>query len=152
MNGISCAIVKFEIAGVPKGKQRPRAVRMGQHARMYTPKQTVEYENLVRLAYATLAKNFRFADGAQLRVEITAYYDVPKSATKKVKSRMLSGELRPTKKPDFDNVAKIVCDSLNGVAYRDDAAIVSANVEKWYAENPRVSVKIMEVQTGEQPL
>jgi Holliday junction resolvase RusA-like endonuclease len=36
----------------------------------------------------------------------------------------------PTKKPDADNVLKLLMDSLNGCAYRDDVQIVNATVVK----------------------
>lgn len=36
---------------------------------------------------------------------------------------MLKGRLSPTKKPDADNIIKIILDALNCVAYRDDAQI-----------------------------
>ena len=55
-----------------------------------------------------------------VRAEITAYYGIPKSAGRRAGADMMSGKLRPTKKPDLDNVAKIVLDSLNGLAYQDD--------------------------------
>ena len=50
--------------------------------------------------------------------------------------------IRPTKKPDWDNIGKIVCDSLNLVAYHDDSAVVDAQVRKFYSETPRVDVMI----------
>lgn len=56
---------------------------------------------------------------------------------------MISGALLPTKKPDLDNVAKIVCDALNGVAYKDDAQIVDLKVHKYFSETPEVVVVIM---------
>lgn len=37
---------------------------------------------------------------------------------------------------------KIVCDSLNLVAYHDDSAVVDAQVRKFYSETPRVDVMI----------
>ena len=60
---------------------------------------------------------------------------------------MRSGIIRPTKKPDFDNIAKIICDALNGIAYKDDASIVSAIVEKYYADddNPKVVATIQTI-------
>ena len=143
MNSIS-----FTVPGIPRGKQRPRAARVGNHVRTYTPSQTVEYENLVKLAYSEIADGFTFGDDAELRVEITAYYSIPKSASKIKRAKMLDGEIRPTKKPDFDNIAKIICDSLNGIAYRDDASIVSARIEKWYSDTPRVIVIISERETA----
>ena len=58
---------------------------------------------------------------------------------------MLEHKIRPTKKPDWDNIGKIICDSLNQIAYRDDAQIVDSQVRKFYSENPRVEVIIKEV-------
>ena len=55
---------------------------------------------------------------------------------------MASGDMRPVKRPDWDNVGKIVTDALNGVAYDDDSQIVSASVEKYYSEEPRTEIKI----------
>ena len=48
------------------------------------------------------------------------------------------------KKADWDNIGKIVCDSLNGIAYHDDVQIVDAQVRKFYGETPRVVVTIQE--------
>lgn len=58
---------------------------------------------------------------------------------------MLSGDIRPTKKPDMDNVIKIIADSLNKIAYRDDTQIVDCQVRKFYSEKPRVEVMIQTI-------
>lgn len=79
-----------------------------------------------------------------VRAEITAYYGIPKSASKRTRADMLSRYIRPAKKPDLDNVAKIVLDSLNGLAYKDDAAVVELVAEKYYSETPRVEVRLEE--------
>ena len=134
--------VRFSIPGSPFGKQRPRVVTRGNFSKAYTPEKTVSYENLVKFMYQNAAKDFMFPDGTQLCVEITAYYEVPKSTSKKKAAEMLAGTIRPTKKPDFDNIGKIICDSLNKIAYHDDSAIVDAEVHKYYAEVPRVEVII----------
>lgn len=55
---------------------------------------------------------------------------------------MLQGKILPTKKPDCDNIAKIICDALNGVAYDDDKQIVALKVTKIYSDEPRVIVWI----------
>lgn len=36
-----------------------------------------------------------------------------------------------TFKPDVDNIAKLVMDALNGVAYKDDSQVVELTVKKW---------------------
>ena len=49
-----------------------------------------------------------------------------------------------TKKPDADNVLKIVMDGLNGVAYEDDKQVVDATVHKRSWTDARVMVDISE--------
>ncbi len=58
---------------------------------------------------------------------------------------MLNRIIKPAKKPDCDNIMKIICDALNGFAYKDDAQIVLAQIGKEYAEDGRTVVKIWEV-------
>ena len=53
--------------------------------------------------------------------------------------------LRPIKKPDMDNVVKVIADSLNGVAYRDDTQIVDQMCRKFYSDEPRVEVIIRQI-------
>lgn len=113
----------------------------------YTPDKTVAYEELVRLRYKAASQGFRFADDAQLAMQITAFYPVPKSKSKRIKANMLAGAMRPTKKPDCDNVIKIICDALNELAYKDDAQIVVTQMSKYYGEVPKTLVKIMEVHS-----
>lgn len=137
--------VKFTILGEPAGKGRPRFRNIGGFAKPYTPEATISYENLVKLEYEQQCKNYRFPDDAQLDVRIIAYFEIPKSASKKKAKLMEEGKIRPTKTPDFDNIGKIVCDSLNKRAYRDDAQVVDAQVRKFYSRNPRVVVTIQEI-------
>lgn len=134
--------IKFSVPGQPFGKQRPKFSRAGQYVKTYTPDETVSYENLVKLMYQQAAKGKMFSEDAALDVRIIAYYEIPKSISKKKRKAMLEHKIRPTKKPDWDNIGKIVCDSLNKVAYRDDSAVVDAQVRKFYSENPRVDVSI----------
>ena len=136
--------IHFDVPGVPRGKQRPRVVHQNGRTISFTPDQTVEYENLVKWCFKT-AEGKRFPDDAALKVDINAFYDIPKSVSKKKRQQMINGNIRPTKKPDADNVAKIICDSLNGIAYRDDAQIVTCTVKKWYSGEPCVTVEIEEV-------
>lgn len=136
--------VKFIILGEPKGKGRPRFCRNTGQAT--TPKDTVNYETLVHMEYLDQCNELRFPDDVMLDMRIKAYYSMPKSASKKKKAAMLAGEIRPTKKPDMDNVIKIIADSLNQVAYRDDTQIVDCQCRKFYSENPRVEVTIKTVE------
>lgn len=138
--------IQFVVPGPPQGKARPRVVRAKNGMSMtYTPDKTVAYEELVRLRYKAAAQGFRFPDDAQLAIQITSFYPVPKSKSKRVQSDMLAGVIRPTKKPDCDNIVKIICDALNELAYKDDAQIVVTQMSKYYGKVPKTLVKIMEV-------
>ena len=44
------------------------------------------------------------------------------------------GNLNPTKKPDADNIGKVVLDALNGIAYEDDKQVIELRVSKQYSE------------------
>lgn len=90
--------IRFIVPGIPVGKQRPRVVRSGSASIAYTPQKTVLYENLVKVMYQKASGNRRFSDDSVLEMRITAYYQVPKSDSKKLKEKKLSGEIRPTKK------------------------------------------------------
>lgn len=141
--------VRFTILGEPKGKGRPRFCRNTGHA--ITPKDTVNYETLVKTEYGLKYPDFKFPDGTMLDMRIKAFYSIPQSASKKKKAAMLAGEIRPTKKPDMDNVVKIIADSLNQIAYRDDTQIVDCQCRKFYSEHPRVEViiKSIKLETAE---
>lgn len=134
--------VEFSVSGEPQGKGRPRFVGSGR--RPITPEKTCIYENLVKTEY-TIQCGEKFPDDAMLDVRIFAFYAIPKSASKKRRQEMLDRKIRPTKKPDFDNIGKVICDSLNGIAYRDDAQIVDSMVRKFYSDKPHVFVQIMDV-------
>lgn len=136
--------IRFTVDGIPKGKERPRVVG----SRAYTPNQTVSYEQLVAWQYRINSKGFTFPLGVPLDLRIIAYYQIPRSESKKRKELMRARLLRPTLKPDYDNIAKIIADSLNGIAYRDDAQIVDGYVRKFYSDKPRVVVTIQEAKTG----
>lgn len=137
--------VCFTIPGEPQGKARPRVVRAQNGMSLtYTPDKTVAYEELVRIRFRAAAQRLRFSDDAQIGIQITAWYSIPKSKSKKVKAGMLAGQISPTKKPDCDNIVKIICDALNGIAYKDDQQITLAQIRKKYADVPRVDVRLRE--------
>ena len=137
--------VEFIIPGEPKGKGRPRVVRRQGFSRTFTPDETIAYENLVKVEYGLQSDHYKFSDGSFIEMLIRAYYPIPKSTSKKRREMMLGGELRPAKKPDMDNVIKIIADSLNQIAYRDDTQIVTVKCYKYYSDDPCVKVTLTEL-------
>lgn len=153
MNNIICPIefddsirkksVIFSVPGKPRGKERPRTVRMGNRITTYTPKNTVDYENLIRKSYKNSDGNFKLENA--INADILAIFPVPKSTSKKMKEEMIKGNIKCTKKPDCDNVAKVILDALNGTAYNDDSQVCKLSVEKIYGENPMIKVCLKEI-------
>ncbi len=132
----------FTVMGEPKGKQRAKTYRHGNFTKTVTPEQTVVYENLIALEYRRQCKDFHFEDKEMLAITIEAHFSIPKSVSKKNRALMIEKALRPVKKPDGDNIIKVVCDALNGLAYHDDAQIVDMVVRKYYAESPKLVISI----------
>lgn len=123
--------IKFMVYGKPQGKARPRFTRQ---VRAYTPKNTVDYEERIKQAYIA-AGGTLISDTEPISICITA-------CLKRAKSNKMDS---PTLKPDADNIAKAVCDALNGIAYKDDKQIVSLTVLKvWTDGIERVEVDISE--------
>ena len=134
---------KFLIPGEPVGKGRPRVVRQGGFTRTYTPEKTASYENLVKLEFQR--QGGRMMKDGPVKVWIDADFQIPRSVSKRKREAMAGGVIRPTKKPDADNVAKVICDALNSLAWHDDSQVVMLHVEKRFAEEPVVLVTITEV-------
>lgn len=135
----------FEIEGKPVGKGRPRFRRMGNFVQTYTPSNTAEYEKLVRLRFQNVGGQIT---DKPVRVAVVAFFAPPKSVRKKHRQEMLANLILPTKKPDCDNIAKIVLDALNQIAYKDDSQVVELSVKKKYASEAKVSVHIEEIETA----
>ena len=138
----------FMVPGEPQGKARPKVTRTKSRKSLtYTPDKTVAYEELVRLRFTNVVpEGFRFDAGTPLYLIVNAYMRIPKSKPKYQIRDMLANILRPTKKPDWDNIGKIISDALNKAAYADDAQIVDAHIIKWYSNDPRVEVEIGEIK------
>lgn len=133
--------INFIIQGRVQAKQRPRF--NGKFA--YTPKETVAYENWVKTCYLEKYRGQKPLE-KPLKVKIIAYYDIPKSTSKKRQQQMLNDEIFSTVKPDTDNIAKSILDSLNKIAYLDDKQVVKLEVEKYYSTNANVAVMIEEIE------
>jgi Holliday junction resolvase RusA-like endonuclease len=128
----------IELLGEPKGKGRPRFARRTGHA--YTPQETASYEACLRHE-AALAMAGRAPLEGPLLVQVAAHFEIPASWSAKKRAAALAGEIRPTKRPDWENVAKML-DALNEVVWRDDAQVVSGLIEKHYSDRPRLRVEV----------
>jgi len=137
--------IHFQVEGDPRGKGRPRFGRFGKFTRVYTDKQTQDYENLIKF-FATEAMGS--TDPLETPVSVYLYirHGVPQSYSKKRTEACLSGLEKPCKKPDIDNIAKTYLDAMNGVIFKDDTQVIDLHVKKVYSAAPGVDVMVMEVK------
>lgn len=140
-------MIRFYVPGKPQGKARARTFynkKLG-HMQSITPDKTVLYENNIIHSFLASAGENRGLLQGPLQMRIEAYFPIAKSTTKKLRREIEEFKVFPTKKPDADNIAKVVCDALNQVAYQDDTQIVKLTVTKHFENKDNPVGLIVEV-------
>lgn len=158
-------LVVIRHAGDPVGKGDPksRIVRPADGKMFvmhYTDPDERSYADGLRASAIDAMRGKETLDGP-LELLVFAFYPVPKSWTQAEKDMASVDVRRPTVKPDWDNVGKIL-DALNPyrdektgirvpIVWRDDACVVDGRVVKLYAK--KVSGLVIEVRrAGPAPL
>ena len=130
------------VEGTIRGKQRPRFNT--KTGRAFTSNQTINYENWIKQCY--IEQSNKLLQGP-IRARIEIYYSVPKKYSKRKIEAIKDGIDYPMKKPDADNIAKIVLDSLNKIAYEDDKQVVELTViKRWTFDNERIEFEVEEIK------
>lgn len=142
-------LIQLTVPGEPKSKLRHRTFIEGGVFKSKTPTKTVNYETLIAEMFIINHPRFIPLDGP-IAIGLKMFMKVPPSDSKKKQAAKLSGEIRPTKKPDFSNVLKVVEDALNGRAFNDDKQIVEIlpGCGKWYSDRPRIEITIQRALCG----
>jgi Holliday junction resolvase RusA-like endonuclease len=134
-------MIKLTIPGIPIAKQRARVTR---RRFAFTPAKTIHYETYIKELFAVNYPKFEPLIGP-IEVNIYAYFPIPKGTSRKNQELMEAGVIRRDKRPDADNLLKIL-DALNGLAFRDDSQIVYASIEKRYSHTPRLEIRIKDLE------
>lgn len=134
--------MEFIVEGEPQGKARPRFSR--RSGTVYTPAKTAKYEKEIRQSFLA-AGGKMIPEGSYAIVIMNAYFEIPKSYAKGKRLACERNINRPDKKPDIDNVLKVVLDALNKVAYEDDKQVTEVICRKWYSRSSGfITVQILE--------
>jgi len=136
-------MVTYRVEGPPQGKGRPRFSNRGGFVKTYTPKQTADYETMIK-ASAMLAMGASEPLKTPVAVFLHVTKAIPASYTKKRIEACLSGSERPAKKPDIDNILKCYLDAMNDVVYLDDKQVVTIHATQVYGTFPVVEVLVKE--------
>ena len=116
--------IKFKIDGEPFGKLNMQPMNIGGHARAFNPHKNVEYMGRVIDAIDHCGSKVSFEKEEEVWVTIIAYFKIPREhyryhkrtgKTELDKTGLLMREhiIKPTKKPDLDNISKVICDAIS---------------------------------------
>ena len=130
--------MRIEVDIVPTPQKRPRITKWG----CYDPSKD-DKEAFLALVKKELDPEFKLFECA-INVELVFTMPIPKTTSKKRKKEMIDNTIKHTKRPDCDNLAKLVLDAMNGIVYTDDSLIVKLTVSKFYGETPSIILIINE--------
>ena len=133
--------VAFVIPGTPVGKGRPKFARRGNFVTTYTPEKTASYENLVKVKAQEAMSGRPMIEGP-VAVQIALHVTPPASWSQKKQLSALAREIRPTTKPDMDNVIKGIFDAMNEIVWRDDKQVCELRVVKLYSPAAQARVEV----------
>lgn len=121
--------VTFTIPGEPVAQGRPKFSTRGGFARAYDPKKSKDGKSVVRLCARDAVKDSDLIEplSGPLLMMVQFGIALPKSAYRK---RIPVGRHWRTKKPDLDNLVKLIKDACSGIIYIDDNQISRVVAEK----------------------
>ena len=136
-------MIRLIIPGEVVPQLRPKFSRKGGFIQVYDPAKCRDYKDHVRKLAMQQYKGKPIEGPVAVKILVHRY--TPQSFGKTKIAMALAGALRPTTKPDLDNLCKGIVDALKGIVWRDDAQIVKLEIEKWYSDNPRAEIEISQI-------
>jgi Holliday junction resolvase RusA-like endonuclease len=131
--------VTIVIGGDPIAKGRPRMTRRGI---AYTPSATRKYEAHGRLA-AQMAMGDRPPIAWPVRIVALVELPIPASWSRTRTAAALTGDIRPTTRPDLDNYLKAALDAINTIVVVDDSYVVELDVGKKFGIQPKLVLTVI---------
>ncbi len=150
---------EFTIDGEPQAQGRPRTRiiqgkgGMPAYATIYDDPKSAK----AKILFASAAREYapeKLIDQA-IRVDTIFYMPRPKNHYRTGKYADQLKDTSPVlhiKKPDRDNLDKLVLDALTGVIWTDDSLVCDGRIQKVYDRKPRIEVKIKLLDESKQSL
>ena len=134
---------------IPKGRPRARIVTpkgKKPFVSVYSDSQTEKEERRIRWeAAAVMASSDKALYTTPVKLYFEFYMPIPSSFSKRQLQQIEQGLLFPAKRPDIDNLEKLIMDAFNGVVYDDDKQVIEKYSIKKYSKNPGTIVTVTEI-------
>lgn len=131
------------VLGDPKAQGRPRATKMGKFIHIYDdPKSKKAKDRLCDIIESKAPEQLL---DCPLQVDLWFYMPRPKGHYGTGRNEGKLKDWAPTmhtKKPDIDNLRKLVMDAMTGIFWRDDSLVCKGFTVKEYSEKPRTKICI----------
>jgi Holliday junction resolvase RusA-like endonuclease len=132
------------IPGTPIAKRRHRSAIRGGKICTYSD-QKDQARAISGIAHFTFRQDNVEALQGALIVKMDFGMPLPIKVSKSNRKAMIRGDISPAKKPDLDNLEKMILDCLNKIVWEDDKQIVEIHSRKFYSDQPGVMVEVAEV-------
>ncbi len=132
-------MISIELFGNPIPQQRPRFARRGNFVSCY------DAQSKIKEAYQwQIRSQFREDPLAvPLSMDLVFFMPIPKSESGIKKRQKANGLIAHTKKPDLDNLVKLILDCMNKIAFVDDSQIVEIRAKKIYSSKPGTLIRLI---------
>ena len=127
--------LSYTIYLVPKGTPRPRSGKNGVFYVKGASDNKKIFKEFIRDNDITLIST-------PTKFHCISYLPIPSSMSNVEKILAELGFIRPTSKPDWDNIAKAYCDMIQGLLLYDDSLVVEGSSKKFYSVKPRIEIII----------
>ena len=121
-------MISFFVPGIPRSTQTGTVVRV--KGRLFPLRRNTAWSQVIGL----VARQYAPPSPIETPVAVSLYFFLPRPKS----TRRVS----PAVRPDLDNLAKGLTDSLNGVLWKDDAQIISLFLAKSYHPRPGLEVRV----------
>lgn len=136
---------QFEVYGTPVAQKQTRATCKCGGVRMYDPSKADREKIQWQI------KPFAPPRPLSCPVELTIafFMPIPKATHRAMREQMVNRVIFPDKRPDEDNLAYIISNSLKGLVIDDDCRVVAKHVYKFYGEDPKTVIKVRPILEGQ---
>lgn len=127
------SLIEFDIPGRVDGKRRHRARNVRGRVFTYPDPDDKPVIAKIQQAWADAGRSRLGSGPVVLSIRLYEHRPVAHRTSKGELSAVGRREPWPTRKPDLDNVAKQICDALNGLLWLDDKQICDLTISRRWA-------------------